>query len=363
MDYALGPDEELTAGVRRIGHEQLDRAIGDLAEPERLGLAASVHDARKACKELRGLLRLVRPGLGRDRFREANDTVRDAARELSPLRDAQALVVTFDALVAADGGALGRSVLATRRMLTDRAGAADRAVSPDHPRLARALELLATASAAVESWDAAEADVAPGIAKTYGRARRAMRAAEAAPTDDALHEWRKRAKYCWYHARLLEPSAPSILAPLAQGWHDLSDALGDDHDLAVLHDQLVASPDEFGGAEEVAAVCGVLAARRADLQRRALGLGARLLAEEPAAYSGRLAAYRGIGRERGAEPLAGEIGAIAPPSDGLDDLTVAQLRARARAVDLPGRSGLRRDDLLGSLRAAEPLRTSGDPPD
>ena len=51
------------------------------------GSRATVHDVRKRCKKVRGLLRLVRPGLGPD-YRRANADVRDAARELSSLRDA-----------------------------------------------------------------------------------------------------------------------------------------------------------------------------------------------------------------------------------------------------------------------------------
>ena len=49
MAYALGPDEDLETGVRRIWYELIERAVTDLREPERLGLSASVHDARKAC--------------------------------------------------------------------------------------------------------------------------------------------------------------------------------------------------------------------------------------------------------------------------------------------------------------------------
>lgn len=46
------------------------------------------------------------------------------------------------------------------------------------------------------------------------------------------HEWRKRVKYGWYHMRLLTDASPAILSPLEERLHDLSDALGGDHDLA-----------------------------------------------------------------------------------------------------------------------------------
>ena len=353
MAYALAPDEDTEAGIRRIGRELLERAVGDLTEPDRLGLSASVHDARKACKQLRGLVRLVRPGLGEATCRRANDTVRDAARELSSLRDAQALVVTFDALIAADGRLLDGPVLATRRALVQRARDADAAVSAADPRITRALELLDDVAGAVDGWSADESDIAGGLTKTYGRARRALAAAQQDPTDEGLHEWRKRVKYSWYHVRLLAPSAPSVLDPLDARFHDLSDVLGDDHDLAVLRRQLVDEPDDHGGAGEVDRLVALIADRRADLLRRAIGLGSRLLVEEPEVYSARLTAYRSIGSRLGSEPSAGEIRSIAPPDDGLDELNVVQLRALAREVELPGRGALRRDDLIASLRAAQ----------
>ncbi len=352
MDYALGSDEDIETGMRRIGRELLERAVTDLTRPEQLGLAASIHDARKACKQLRGLVRLCRPGLGEPAYRYANDTVRDAARELSTLRDAQALVVTFDALIAADGSLLDRSVLAVRQALAHRAREADAAVRESDPRIGRALELLGDVAGAVDTWSADETDVVGGVVKTYGRARRALERAEREPTDEGLHEWRKRVKYSWYHVRLLAPAAPSVLDPLDVRFHDLSDVIGDDHDLAVLRRQLVDAPDDHGGQGAVDQAVELIDGRRADLLRRAIGLGSRLLAEEPDVYAARLAAYRSIGARLGPEPLAGEIRVVAPPSDGLDELTVAQLRTRAREAELPGRAGMRRNDLIGSLRAA-----------
>jgi hypothetical protein len=47
----------------------------------------------------------------------------------------------------------------------------------------------------------------------------------------------------------------------------------------------------------------------------------------------------------------GEIAALYEPDDNLQRLTVTELQTLARNHDLPGRSGLRRDDLVATLRA------------
>ena len=358
MDYELAPDEPLHSGVRRVAYEQIDAALSGLGDPQADGVEETVHDVRKRCKKLRGLVRLVRPAL-RDEYQQANELFRDAARQLSALRDDQALLETFDDLVAAhadhlpDGG-LG----ALRATLAARAEAAGAAAHADDERLRHATDLLQCARDRVESWPVGD-DPSPlegGLAKTYRRGRRALDATAACPTDEELHELRKRAKYTWYHVRLLTPTAPSVLDPLASRLHDLSDALGDDHDLAVLADRL--ADDERTRADvddaELEAAATLLRARRADLQRRARSLALRLYVESPKAFARRLVGYWHLGLAHGAELSAGEIADLVDPAAALQELSREDLYARARALDLDldGRSRMDRDELVASVRAA-----------
>ncbi|MEZ4569166.1 MAG: hypothetical protein R2849_02320 [Thermomicrobiales bacterium] len=62
MAYRLEPDEALDVGVRRIATEQVEKALAELDDSD-LDRHATVHQVRKRCKKIRGLLRLVRPGL------------------------------------------------------------------------------------------------------------------------------------------------------------------------------------------------------------------------------------------------------------------------------------------------------------
>src|SRR3954454_2056088 len=103
MSYRIRPGSAVRANVRRLARRELDRSLAALAEPAELGLPETVHDVRKRCKKVRGALRLARPGLGRE-YARANAGVRDAARELSALRDAHATLATFDPLMAATRG-------------------------------------------------------------------------------------------------------------------------------------------------------------------------------------------------------------------------------------------------------------------
>jgi CHAD domain-containing protein len=301
MSYRIRPDATIRKNVRRLVRRELDRALAALDDPGALGLQETVHDVRKRCKKVRGVLRLARPGLGAE-YGRANAEVRDAARELSPLRDAHATLATFDELIASTQGerAAGGALDDVREALVRRADEAERA---DASRaLALAAEGLARVRDRVGRWSPDDdlAILLSGLSRNYGQGRRAYRASLADPSGEAFHEWRKRAKYGWYHVRLLQPVAPSALGPLAKRLKDLSDGLGDEHDLAVLRGMILASPADFGdGAEEAIALIDAV---RGDLQDRCHRLGARLYAERPRAFGERVGGYwsawHALGRER-----------------------------------------------------------------
>lgn len=366
MTYEIQLTEPVGEAVRRIAHEQIDAAIDDLEGIDgSRDLAGSVHDCRKRCKKARGLVRLVRPSVGDDVYSPANAALRDAARQLSGLRDAHALLETFDDLVAAthqlpDGG-LG----AVRAELARRAEVATASVGDDDERIDRAADLLRATRSRIDDWEPDDdfSGVAGGLRTTYGRGRDALSEAMRAPSPEVFHEWRKRVKYTWYHLRLLTPVAPSVLEPMADRFHDLADALGDAHDLVVLVDQLDSEPDAFGGDEQSQTARLLLDGWRSDLERRAVGLGRRLYAEKPKHLVKRLGTCWEAAADGGAEPDAGEISALAArlglgtsghETDGLAQLTVVELHERAGSLEIPGRSAMRRDDLVASLRAADP---------
>src|SRR6056297_195459 len=143
MGYVLERDESVEDGVRRIAREQLDDAVDDLENLIDDDPADAVHDVRKRCKKVRGLVRLVRPSLGEDTYRVANDTARDAGRHLSDLRDATALMETFELVVDrsemdrdADDEA-GTAVRAVGDVLRSRHRRAVDQLDHDHPAVRR----------------------------------------------------------------------------------------------------------------------------------------------------------------------------------------------------------------------------------
>ena len=105
MSYRLDPDRPLSVELRRVALECVDDALRRLGGLDGDGVEAiptAVHEVRKRCKELRGLVRLLRSVLG-DAYQPLNIEVREAGRELSPIRDAQVLLSTVEGLQGSAG--------------------------------------------------------------------------------------------------------------------------------------------------------------------------------------------------------------------------------------------------------------------
>ncbi len=309
MGYALEHHVAVEDDVRRIMSEQLKKALKALGtvddEP-----AEAIYSARKRCKKIRGVARLVRPAMSGERYSKINELARDAGRELAPYRDATAMAETFDrvmelALASSVASDTRRSV---RTALTDRGRALESEAAVENAAVTRARKLLTELDDAIDGVELGDSGfdaIGSGVAKTYRRGRDALDVAGDAPTGANFHEWRKRAKYTRYHLDLLTPSAPSIVAPMERGFHDLTDALGDAHDLVVLGEWFRSGPDEHLG--DTTDLLVVIDGIRVELEHRAIALGRRLYAEPPKQFRKRLGAYWDVWSAEESRSPAGDL--------------------------------------------------------
>ena len=300
MAFHLRASESVPEGVRRIAIDQLRRAIGEI-DDDSLSEDKTVHQIRKRCKKLRGLIRLVRPALGKQ-YGTANQLFRDAAREVSGLRDAQVLINTYDKLMEHFTDQVNRPAFATvRRELTMRLKALESqpAVSP----LLELRERFEQAITLVDSWeldDKGFSAIAAGVSKTHQRARDCLQEVLVQPNTDALHQLRKRIKYLSFQFRLLRQSWPAASDALIETLKSIEDILGEDHDLAMLDQALAKEPNEFGDPQDVQAFRALIATRRKQHQEKAIQQSRFVLAEETSALTERFHAYWRIWRKKAA---------------------------------------------------------------
>jgi CHAD domain-containing protein len=74
--------------------------------------------------------------------------------------------------------------------------------------------------------------------RVYRRARKGWKRAQQSHDPDLLHDWRKRNKYLRYHFQLLKGIDNDWASGCHKGFKELSNLLGDHHDLEVLRGML-----------------------------------------------------------------------------------------------------------------------------
>jgi CHAD domain-containing protein len=288
--------------VREIAVDLVNDAIS-CASAKGNDVHETVHATRKACKKLRGLIRLVRPVF--NDYRAENATFRDAGRKFSSLRDAGVLIETYDSLLECYKDELDRPKLAPirRHMTLLQKQQAGRDDIPDMLKEFRAQMMEARKRAS--RWRIAGDDfksLEGGLSKTYKGARRAMSEVCKKPTAEAIHEWRKRIKDHWYHTRLLCPIWPKPMKAHCEVADRLGDTLGKHHDLEMFRQRL--AEEDFGNAQILEVLAGLARRRQKTLEEEAFSIGARLLAEPAASLTARWGSYWDAWRENEAREAA-----------------------------------------------------------
>jgi CHAD domain-containing protein len=289
--YRLKTDEDAAAGIRRIAAGRTEKALERLRNADHGELAAAVHGARKDLKKLRGLLRMVRGELGKKTFKAEDRLFRDAGRALSGSRDAEVKLATLLALrhrfdkLPADAAERWEGRLETER---DELAAVVAGEAEGH--IHQAVEAIEAGRASIRHWSL-ETDswklVGPGLTRTYRQGREEMDRALTDPSTENVHQWRKRVKDLWYQLRILREAWPGPLGESVAQAHELTELLGDHHDLAVLTADLRTRT----GLGDRAPFEAAIARRQSELLDAALAIGRRLYAEKPKAYRRRLKRY------------------------------------------------------------------------
>jgi CHAD domain-containing protein len=289
MTFTLDPASPIPDAVRRAAENELRQIVMALTGQTELGPDEAAHEARKRTKKLRALVRLVRRELGDKVYREENAALRDAARQLSAVRDAWVLVETLDRLVTPPDGEISSEAVAALRAVLVAEHRTLQGGEGEGDAKARAAMEFERILVRVARWplrDRGWRTLQAGLADVARRGRKAMLAARAKGRPDDFHEWRKEVKYLRHQFGVLRKIWPDVLDAMEHTADEVGELLGTDHDLAVLGQRIAAE----GVLDDTtrAALVHRIEERRAELQRRAIDLGRRLYAEKPASLTNRL---------------------------------------------------------------------------
>ncbi|MDQ3759956.1 MAG: CHAD domain-containing protein [Actinomycetota bacterium] len=290
MSYRLEHPGELEAEIRRVAIERLEHALEELSAGLQRDPAEAVHAARKDLKKTRSLLRFARDSLSKKRYRAENQRLREAAHLLAGAREADAQVESLQAMIEYAGARMSPECLAAAdawltSMRSQKSAQSDRGEAASQAAL-----LIAASRDEARLWALGRGGfelIAPGLHRTYRQGRRFMSRAMGDPSDETVHEWRKRVKDLWYSLRLLEDVWPESIGATASEAHALSELLGDHHDLGEVRIAAEAGAPELSPEAQVELLKWVRI-RQDELHRAAMALGRRLYAERPRRYAQRL---------------------------------------------------------------------------
>lgn len=288
MAFRLKLDEPLEKGIRRIAAEQVQKARTQITAGQ--DATREIHEARKCVKRIRALLKLARAGLGADTFRTENARFRAIGAAMASARDESVVRATLAQLSAAAEGteaaALARlgTALAAQPADDPAAGSA----SPDAVAdlLDRALRQVRRLKIAPDTFETLER----GLVRNYRRGRDALAVAYAQGSDEDFHAWRKCVQVHWRHMALLSHAAPKLFEAHIAAARELSQALGDDHDLAILKVRIAALPEDALSKADRDAIGQIIATRQQALRQRARLRGQMIFAERPRAHGRRISA-------------------------------------------------------------------------
>lgn len=371
MSYRLKFDEPVHKGWRRIVGEQIEAALALLETGS--DVDAAIHETRKSMKRVRALLKLLRPGLSPADYKREKKRYADIGRLLSGVRDRAVLAATATALSQQTTG----KARAAAQVLAKQAGSAAAAGDAGERELDAAggadaadagIKAVLLDAAAHDTSDQVKAAIAAlkqaakslkklglksrgfdvvraGLGKTYRAARGDMKLAYKSGVDEHFHEWRKSVQAHWRHMLLMERAWPDVFAARAQLAKEMSDLLGEDHDLYVLIQTLHAHAGTGAAAAGRDALIRAARVRQDEIRRELAAKGQALFAEPANRFVSRVDDYwtaaraaRKAGRHSGRKAKA-PAHVVDRGSDGARRPAAKRVSQKAEGARLSGKAG------------------------
>jgi CHAD domain-containing protein len=308
MPFQVEARETLREAILRTRNERLDRAIAALqSKPE--PSPEAIHDARREFKRLRSLVRLGRGSMDKLVRNREDQALRNAGRALAQSRDASALLETIETVfgnltpedrksrrISPEGQKLLQQICQELRK--------DACRTLDPMEIKATVKLLRDMKRRIwlptlpspEDW---YATVGEGLQRTYRQGRELFAVSQSIgllnASDELWHETRKRTKTLGYQLRFLRKIWPGTLNAIAEQLEELSERLGEDHDLALVRLRLtqIALPEAEFEPFSIARLNLIRAIdrRRRRLQNEALRKSQLVYLEQPRRFLKRIHCY------------------------------------------------------------------------
>jgi CHAD domain-containing protein len=240
----------------------------------------AIHLARRQCKRVKAVLRLLRAMLEQQTYAYAYDQAGSALRQLGGARDADVMLATARQLSLEDErwAALALS-LARRRNALDQGQLQLTQARQALALLLRLMHALWAPTPSAHAWKL----LSQALQRDYRRARQRI-PRQHNTSEEVWHNWRKAVKT---HGIQLEALRDAVQGPVVlrqRRINRLGDLLGWEHDVQMLAQVL----DNFGSDTDVTPLQQRLTGLREHYQREAKMLGQQLFHAKPHRFARRL---------------------------------------------------------------------------
>jgi CHAD domain-containing protein len=301
----MGEFREMAVALRQTapaGDTLRRYAKSQVVELEKVLAAAAgkghggVHKARRRLKALRSFLRMLRPAIGDDAFRDANAALRTAGHALAGARKAGAMIEAADKLAGStpkDRLAELQPILTAIRAAAEADAAAHAGEDQVTGGAGVALDEVRRVRHAIHDWRLPKREVdfyVDGLRKVYARAKRLLDDGLATGDTVVLHEARKSVIHLRYLLDLLDPVWPALFRAWSKEVQALREVLGDINDLHDMELLIAQEGSAFAAMPEKDKALALIASRRAALIEAVKPFAHRLYSESPANFALRIAA-------------------------------------------------------------------------
>ena len=211
------------------------------------------------------------------------------------VRDAKVMIDSLDGLLDHFDGRIKPAAAARfRRLLVEQRREKRRQILEKDHAASGIIKAVTAAKKRVDRWPLERKGwkaIEGGLLQVYTQAHRAMRKAGTDDADENLHEWRKRTKDLRYQLELLNKIWPESINALAEQAHQLTNLLGEDHDLAVLRSIGKNEESMQESASDSELLFALIDERRLRLQEKARELGDKIFEESPDQFVERIRGY------------------------------------------------------------------------
>lgn len=291
MSYRIDLRKEFQAEIKRIISDQLSSVTSKINDRD-VDFDEKVHASRKHFKKIRAVWRLIRDDIGQDNYQNENRFYRDLGRKMASMREAKVYLNTIEALEDSTNEDQVMLFPTIKDSLIHHYKVEKIKFTEEH-LFDQVTEQVEQGKQRVNELKLKNNDFdvcKVGIKRVYKRGVKTFHRAKSEPTAEHLHEWRKRVKYLWYHVRLLRDVWKPVMKGYEKSLDNLSDYLGDEHDLSEL-EVFLEQNLQRDFPKEAELLKKRIAPQKKELQSKAWPVGEKIYAEQPKKFVNRLELY------------------------------------------------------------------------